>query len=113
METETSRRVSKREFISRVAVRSALPIKTVSRAYESVLEELTNTVRMGDVVVLTGFGRFYRQDHKGHKVRFGRRDIEDYPVLKFSASPRMNKNMGDGDEMLDGITEHEREYALA
>ena len=70
METTTNPRVSKREFISRVATRSELPVRVVNKVYESLLGELTGAVSCGETVVLTSFGRFYRQDHKGHKVRF-------------------------------------------
>ncbi|MFF8914193.1 HU family DNA-binding protein [Streptomyces sp. NPDC015032] len=97
METTTNPRVSKREFISRIATRSGLPVRTVSKVYESLLGELTGAVSCGKTVVLTSFGRFYRQDHKGHKVRFGKSDVDDYTVLKFSASSSFNRRLG-GDE---------------
>ncbi|MEU9167868.1 HU family DNA-binding protein [Streptomyces sp. NPDC048420] len=100
METTTNPRVSKREFISRVAMRSKLPVRVVNKVYESLLGELTGAVSCGETVVLTSFGRFYRQDHKGHKVRFGKSDIDDYVVLKFSASSSFNRRLGDNaDEM--------------
>lgn len=86
-------RISKREFISRVAVRSGLPVKAVSPVYEAIIDELAASVQCGETVVLTGFGRFYRQDHKGHKVRFGKSDVDDYSVLKFSASRSMNRQL--------------------
>lgn len=101
METRAHDRVNKREFIARVARSSGYPISVVSVVYESLFEELTEAVRDGEDVVLTGLGRFYRQDHKGHKVRFGRNDISDYCVLKFSASRSVNRRLGapvvDGD----------------
>ncbi|MFE5863562.1 HU family DNA-binding protein [Streptomyces virginiae] len=93
MET-TNPRVSKREFISRVATRSGLPIRVVNEVYESLLGELKGAVSCGEAVVLTSFGRFYRQDHKGHKVRFGKSNIDDYVVLKFSASSSFNRRLG-------------------
>lgn len=89
------RRISKREFISRVSARSGQPLRVVSSVYESIILELLSAVTKGEAVVLTGFGRFYRQDHKGHKVRFGKEDVDDYSVLKFSASRSMNRNLGD------------------
>jgi nucleoid DNA-binding protein len=49
-------RISKREFISLVASRSGQPIRVVSEVYESLIGELTEAVRRGDTVVLTGFG---------------------------------------------------------
>lgn len=93
METRARPRISKREFISRVASRSDQSIKLVGEVYEALLKELTEAVQRGDVVVLTGFGRFYRQAHKGHKVRFGKKDVDDYSVLKFSASRSINRRL--------------------
>ncbi|MEV8600977.1 HU family DNA-binding protein [Streptomyces griseoviridis] len=114
METTTNPRVSKREFISRVATRSGLPVRTVSKVYESLLGELTGAVSCGETVVLTSFGRFYRQDHKGHKVRFGKSDVDDYVVLKFSASSSFNRRLGgDGNEIAPetyGMTEDANEF---
>ncbi|MFB7597573.1 HU family DNA-binding protein [Streptomyces sp. NPDC056160] len=99
METTTNPRVSKRAFISRVATRSGLPIRVVNKVYESLLGELRGAVSCGETVVLTSFGRFYRQDHKGHKVRFGKSDVDDYVVLKFSASSSFNRRLGGEDEI--------------
>lgn len=95
-------RISKREFIARVAARSGLPLKTVSSVYEGIIGELTEAVSQGETVVLTRFGRFYRQAHKGHKVRFGKQDIDDYSVLKFSASPSVNRHL-DGEDVDDEL----------
>ena len=94
METmEQPPRISKREFISRVAVRSGLTVRTVSDVYEALFGELGDADSTGETVVLTGFGRFFRQAHKGHKVRFGKRDVDDYHVLKFSASRTINRQL--------------------
>ncbi|MDL5199565.1 hypothetical protein [Streptomyces sp. ALI-76-A] len=48
--------------------------------------------------MLTSFGRFYRQDHKGHKVRFGKSDVDNYVVLKFSASSSFNRRLGGNED---------------
>lgn len=93
MGTTVRPRISKREFISRVATRSGLSIRVVSKAYEALFGELTDAASRGETVVLTSFGRFYRQDHKGHKVRFGKNDVDDYSVLKFSASRSINRRL--------------------
>ncbi|MUU73492.1 HU family DNA-binding protein [Pseudarthrobacter sp. GA104] len=97
METTGHPRISKREFISKVASRSGQPIRIVSEVYESLIGELTDSVRRGDIVMLTGFGRFCRQTHKGHKVRFGKKDVDDYSVLKFSASRSINRRLDSDD----------------
>lgn len=93
MATAERPRIGKREFISRVAARSDLPVRVVSEIYEVLFGELTNAISSGETVVLTGFGRFYLQAHKGHKVRFGKDDVDDYPVLKFSASRSANRRL--------------------
>lgn len=104
METMTNPRVSKRKFISRVATRSGLPVRVVKKVYESLLGELTGAVSCGETVVLTSFGRFYRQDHKGHKVRFGKSDVDDYVVLKFSASSTFNRRLGGNEDEISPRT---------
>jgi nucleoid DNA-binding protein len=91
--SDQRQRISKREFISRVAERSGWPIKTVSSVYEGILDELLDAVSHGETVGLTGFGRFYRQTHRGHKVHFGQSEVDDYSVLKFSASRIVNRKL--------------------
>ncbi|MFD3800993.1 HU family DNA-binding protein [Kocuria palustris] len=107
MDLNEQPRVSKRDFISRVAARTELPIRLVSTVYEGLLDELRDLVRARSTVVLTGFGRFYLQEHKGHKVRFGKSAVNDYSVLKFSASRSMNRELDQerGDEDLDSPDE--------
>ncbi|MGD7006365.1 HU family DNA-binding protein [Kocuria palustris] len=102
MDLNEQPRVSKRDFISRVAARTELPIRLVSTVYEGLLDELRDLVRARSTVVLTGFGRFYLQEHKGHKVRFGKSAVNDYSVLKFSASRSMNREL---DQELDSPDE--------
>lgn len=98
MESNEQERVSKRELISRIAWSSGHPKPVVTAVYEAFIDELTSAVTRDEDVVLTGFGRFYRQDHKGHKVRFGKNDVGPYHVLKFSASRSLNRGL---DERLE------------
>lgn len=89
-------RVSKREFLAQVSTRSRIPAKTVNRVYDTILAELMDTMRRGDQLMLTGFGKFYPQAHKGHRVQFadnGAEAIDDYFVLKFSATRSVNKSL--------------------
>lgn len=95
--THPQKRVSKREYIAGVAERSGLPATMVSQVYEAGIAELLDIVVRGDRVMLTGFGRFYPQAHKGHRVQFADGQdgegmvIDDYSVLKFSATREVNK----------------------
>jgi DNA-binding protein HU-beta len=89
-------RVSKREFLSQVSATSDIPLRTVNRVYDTILDELLETMRRGDALMLTGFGKFYPQAHKGHRVQFaddGDNAIDDYFVLKFSATRAVNKSL--------------------
>jgi len=91
-------RVSKREFVSRFARRAGVPVRVASHVYESMIEELLEIVGNGDKLTLTGFGKFYPQEHKGHRVRFadedGKQEIDAYNVLKFSATREVNRRVG-------------------
>jgi nucleoid DNA-binding protein len=111
--SDQRQRISKREFISRVAERSGWSMKTVSSVYEGILDELLDAVSHGETVALTGFGRFYRQTHRGHKVHFGQSEVEDYSVLKFSASRTVNRKLESEPDPCDkdGIDD-ELEYLL-
>lgn len=96
-------RVSKREFVQRFARRGNLPLPVAQQAYDAMIEELLELVGHGNRVTLTGFGRFYLQEHKGHRVRFGEGRpagsdaIGDYTVLKFSATRAVNRSIEAGE----------------
>ncbi|MDE3723951.1 HU family DNA-binding protein [Nocardiopsis sp. N85] len=92
-----SGRVTKREYIASVARRAGLPKNVVSQVYDAAMAELLDVVSQGDRLVLTGFGSFERQWHKGHPVRFTKADdtrVDDYSVLKFSATRQTNQRIG-------------------
>lgn len=95
-ETTEPQRVNKREFIARVATRSGQPRSMTSQVYEAVIEELSESiVERGEMVVLTGFGRFFTRRHKGHRVRFGKDSVDDYLVVKFAPSRSMKRLVND------------------
>lgn len=105
---QEQKRVSKREFLAQVSNRSHIPAKTVNRVYDTILAELMDIVTRGDQLMLTGFGKFYPQAHKGHRVQFadsGTEAIDDYYVLKFSATRSVNKSLvqkpSDSDEEVE------------
>lgn len=101
-------RVNKRDYLAAVTKRTGIPLKTVAEAYDGMVEELLDIASRGHRLTLTGFGRFYPQAHKGHRVQFadggdGSRSgqpqapgtvIDDYAVLKFSATRAVNRRLG-------------------
>lgn len=104
MTTEKDRepdRMCKRVFLSRVAKRSGVKLVTVKAVYSAMVDELLDVVRRGDSLMLTSFGKFYPQPHHGHRVQFAKdrkgdpKVIEDYMVLKFSATRDVNRSLSE------------------
>lgn len=94
-ENEDVVRLTRRDFDTRVANHCGVPRTTVTRIGNAIIDEIVEAARHGEIVLLRGFGRFYPQIHKGHGAHFGNRVIDNYPVLKFSASHRLNKTLDD------------------
>lgn len=86
-------RVNRTVLVARVSQRLGTEPEVVAGVLNAFLEEITEIVSEGGSLVLHGFGKFYRQDRKGHAVHFGKDHIGDYPVLKFSASRSVNKEI--------------------
>jgi DNA-binding protein HU-beta len=56
--------VTKQEFVAEVARRSQLTTRDAGKAVEAVLDTITDTLRAGEDVTFTGFGKFQTQDRK-------------------------------------------------
>ena len=84
-------RINKRDFIRKMATEADLPLNVTAVAYEAFVKTLLAEVRAGRRVNLTGFGRFTLQRHKGHSVHFGAGVVDDYTVLRFSATQNANE----------------------
>ena len=92
--TKKTDRVMKADFLDAVARRAGVPLRGVETVYEAFVAELLEMARSGRRVLLTGFGDFYPQIHKGHSVQFASRGrIGPYPVLKFSARREVNRSL--------------------
>lgn len=86
-------KITKRDFIARVAETSGQSSRVVATVYESIIATLLDAVTDGEIVELTGFGSFRKQHHQGHKVRFGRTSIGEYTVMRFKASRSTNRRI--------------------
>lgn len=84
-------RIDKRQFIRMMAKEADVPLYVAAQAYEAFVKVLLENVRLGAQINLTGFGKFYWQQHGGHKVQFGAGHKEDYKVLKFSATRKASE----------------------
>lgn len=66
----------------------------ISLIYKHFIDELFSITTSGDILSLTGLGVFYSHKHKGHPVQFSKKAyIDDYYVLKFSASQAANRRL--------------------
>lgn len=97
-------RANRAEVIDSIRRRTGLPATVVRTVYDAFFDEVVNQVTMGNSVMLTGFGKFYPLSKAGHSVQFKRGSggdyidgrVDDYQVLKFSASHRLNQRITQG-----------------
>jgi DNA-binding protein HU-beta len=85
--------VTKQEFINTVAQRAGLPNRDAAKAVDAFLDTITDTLRNGDDVSFTGFGKFSaasRAARQGVNPRTGERvEIAATTVPKFSAGSQL------------------------
>ena len=82
--------MSKQELIEAIAAKSGLTKADSSRAVEAFIETVTNTLKKGDKVTLTGFGVFSvskREARNGRNPRTGE-------VVKIAASKSVKFKTG-------------------
>ena len=85
--------MTKQEFIASVAQRSGLASRDAQKAVDAFLDTITDTLRGGGEVNLTGFGKFSaanRAARQGVNPRTGERvQIAATTVPKFSAGSQL------------------------
>jgi DNA-binding protein HU-beta len=81
--------VTKQDFVDAVADRAGMSKREAADAVEAVLDTITDTLKRGDSVTFTGFGKFstsHRAARMGVNPRTGERvQINATTVPKFSA----------------------------
>lgn len=85
--------MTKQEFIQRVAHKSGLSNRDAGKAVDAFLESVTDTLKSGDSINFTGFGKFSaaaRAARMGVNPRTGDRvHIAATTVPKFSAGSQL------------------------
>lgn len=86
------------EFVDWIALQNGMSRDEATQAYGAVINGIKKAIANGKRLQLYGFGIFYLQLHKGHKMQFQPKQntTDDYLVLKFSASSSLNKHIRDG-----------------
>lgn len=86
------------EFVDWMAEQNNMTREEATQAYCAVINGIKYATANGMRLQLYGFGTFYLQLHKGHKMQFQptKNITDDYLVLKFSASSSLNKHIRDG-----------------
>jgi DNA-binding protein HU-beta len=88
--------VTKQEFVDRVAQKSGLSRKDASAAVDSFLDAITESLRSGEEVSFTGFGKFSTQ-HRAARQGVNPRNpservhIPASRVPKFSAGSQLKQ----------------------
>jgi DNA-binding protein HU-beta len=92
--------VTKQEFVDAVADRSGLSKRDASDAVDAVLDTITDTLKRGDSVTFTGFGKFSssaRAARMGVNPRTGERvQIQATTVPKFTAGSALKSAVKGG-----------------
>lgn len=88
-------KVNRAEFLARVSKHTGVRKEIVVSVYNGIVDELVDVMIGGNQLLLTGFGSFYLQKHKGHPVQFsgGSDSVTDYDVLRFSPSNIVTKRV--------------------
>lgn len=105
--TTENGRVNRSDFIARVALRAGVDVRVAAELCDALVDEIIAVVSEGNRLTLTGFGKFYPQQHKGHPVQRVDEDgklggtvdplvVDDYAVLKFSATRAVNRRIAPG-----------------
>ncbi len=85
--------MTKQDFIQKVAQKSGLTARDAGKAVDAFLESVTETLKSGDAVNFTGFGKFSpaaRAARSGVNPRTGERvQIGATIVPKFSAGSQL------------------------
>lgn len=99
------KKVNRSEYLTRVSKRTGIDRKIVLTVYDGLIDELVEIMQNNQQLLLTGFGNFYVQKHKGHPVQFsgGKDIVSDYNVLKFSPSNIMKKRVRSGNSQDENV----------
>lgn len=92
--------MTKQEFISQVREKAGLSNSDATRAVDSVLETITETLKRGGEVNFTGFGKFSvseRSARQGVNPQTGERiQIAASKVPRFSAGAKLKQTVKGG-----------------
>jgi DNA-binding protein HU-beta len=92
--------VTKQDFVDAVADRAGISKREAADAVEAVLDTITDTLKNGDAVTFTGFGKFstsHRAARMGVNPRTGERvQINATTVPKFSAGSALKSAVKSG-----------------
>ena len=92
--------MTKQEFVDAVADRAGISKGEAGKAVDAVLEQITDTLRRGDSVTFTGFGKFStsaRAARMGVNPRTGEKvQIAATTVPKFSAGSALKSSVKGG-----------------
>lgn len=95
MDKTVEAKVTRKQYLERVAERTGLSLADITNVYNAEIEILKEILQNDERLLLSGFGSFEVIYHKGHPVQFGEKHnfVDKYRVVKFSASALLNKSV--------------------
>lgn len=90
--------MQKQEFVAEVANRSQLSNRDAAKAVDAVLNTVTDTLKAGDSISFTGFGKFHTADRAARTGVHPRNPAEKLQipaatVPKFSAGSKLKQGV--------------------
>jgi nucleoid DNA-binding protein len=76
------------ELVAAIAKRTGLSKKAVRAALFGLIEEVSETTKMGEHVVLTGFGTFHPYETKARPLFGGKQTVRPQQRIRFKQSRR-------------------------
>jgi len=98
---QEERLVTKQEFVDQVATKSGLVRRDAAKAVDAVLDSITESLKAGNEVAFTGFGKFtaqHRKERQGVNPRNPTQKvtIPAATVPKFSAGSQLKQAVRSG-----------------
>ena len=81
--------MTKQEFVNEVATKSGLSSRDAARAVDAFLDSITDSLRKGEEVAFTGFGKFTTQ-HRAERQGVNPRNSSEKVTIPAATVPKFS-----------------------
>lgn len=89
-------KINKKDFVKTISQKNNISYKAAEFCYDIIIKGIINEVSKNHKLMLSGFGTFYLQNHRGHFVPsddLKNKKCTNCLTFKFSASKTLNKQI--------------------